>query len=155
MSQKLFSEYNKGDPVMIASAYELEQFFSYYGGNKTGVDIDEIANQIGTIAWIPNKDELQSWDGMLPVIIPSGQVVTLPFAALGEISGPSSDCMVVEEPDDSDGEVEVEIVRDKASEYGMVQNFAAETIQETYRYRFRCHFHCAPLHRPLSLMLCS
>ena len=131
MSQKLFSEYSKGDPVMIASAYELEQFFSYYGGNNTGLDVAAIANQIGTIAWIPNKEELQSWDGRLPVIIPSGQVVTLPFAALGEVPDLSSGQMIVEEPDDSDEEVE--IVRDKASEYGMVQNFAAETIQATYR----------------------
>jgi hypothetical protein len=131
MSQKLFSEYNKGDPVMIATAYELEQFFDYYGGNTTGVDVIDIANQIGTIAWIPNKEELKSWDGKLPVIIPNGQVINLPFAALGEIPVASSSNMIVEEPDDSDNEVEV--VRDKASEYGMVQNFAAETIQATYR----------------------
>ena len=131
-SQKLFSEYNKGDPVMIASVYELNQFFDYYGGNTTGLPVDEIANQIGTIAWIPTKEELKSWDGTLPVVLPSGQVITLPFAALGDTLSPSG--MIVEEHDGSGDEKEVEIVRDKASEYGMVQNFAAETIQATYRY---------------------
>lgn len=133
MSQKLFSEYNKGDPVLIASAYELNQFFDYYGGNTTGVDVEEIANQIGTIAWIPNKEELNSWNGTLSVIIPNGKVISLPFAALGEVPTASSQGAVIEEPDDSDEEKDVEVVRDKASEYGMVQNLAAETIQATYR----------------------
>lgn len=133
MSQKLFSEYNRGDPVMIASAYELEQFFNYYGGNTSGMEVEDIADQIGTIAWIPNKAELETWDGRLQVVLPNGKVVSLPFAALGEVPGSSNsnpDAIVVE-PDDSDGETEV--VRDRVSEYGMVQNFAAETIQATYR----------------------
>ena len=77
--------------------------------------------------------------------------MTLPFAALGEVpgagAGASSSSGIVEEPPDSDDDVEV--VRDKLSEYGMVQNFAAETIQGTYRYNcslisLRCH-HCGTL----------
>jgi hypothetical protein len=153
MSQKLFSEYSRGDAVLIAPADELQQFFEYYGdgGNATGLSVEEIANQIGNIAWIPNKEELKSWDGKLPVVLPTGQVVTLPFAALGEVpgagAGASSSSGIVEEPPDSDEDVEV--VRDKLSEYGMVQNFAAETIQGTYRYNcslisLRCH-HCGTL----------
>mmetsp|Transcript_21472 Transcript_21472/g.36146 ORF Transcript_21472/g.36146 Transcript_21472/m.36146 type:complete len:1579 (-) Transcript_21472:190-4926(-) len=137
-SQKLFSEYSRGDPVLIASAYELEQFFECYGGNNTGLSAAEIANQIGNIAWIPNNDELQSWDGKLPVILPTGQVVTLPFAALGEVPGVKSGTTsngIVEEPD-SDEDIDMPVVRDRVSEYGMVQNFAAETIQGTYR-RYR------------------
>ena len=129
-SPKLFSEFQKGDPVQIASAFELEQFFEYYGGNTSGEDVNNIANQIGTIAWVPSKDELNSWDGKLPVVLPNGHIVTLPFAALGELSDPSRS-YVVEEPDDDDQPVLV--VRDKASESDLVQNLAAETIQATYR----------------------
>mmetsp|Transcript_22367 Transcript_22367/g.32590 ORF Transcript_22367/g.32590 Transcript_22367/m.32590 type:complete len:1458 (-) Transcript_22367:130-4503(-) len=132
---KLPSDYNKGDKVIVIGQDELQQLLSFYGTGEelSDQDIQDVAGTIATILWVPGYDDIDAWDGWIPVKTNKLKVLNLPFAALLEIPVTG----IVEEPDD---EEEVKIVRDKESEGNLVMQLAAETIQSTYR-RYRA---CKP-----------
>mmetsp|Transcript_22366 Transcript_22366/g.32582 ORF Transcript_22366/g.32582 Transcript_22366/m.32582 type:complete len:1512 (-) Transcript_22366:227-4762(-) len=132
---RLPSDFKRGDKVLVIERDELEQFLRFYsnGDDIDEEDLNEIAGTIVTVLWVPDRADIDAWDGWIPVKTSQQKVVNLPFAALIEIPVTG----IVEEPDDDD---ELHIVRDKESEGNLVMQLAAETIQSTYR-RYRA---CKP-----------
>lgn len=142
------TDYKKNDKVIIVNEIELEQLLDYYNeintntniitttsnNNKlTKKDIKELANHIVTIIWVPNKNELNSWDGRIIIKNELNKIYSIPFAAIIELNEG-----IVEESDDnnmnnSNNSNNIFVVRDKDSENNLVKQLAAETIQSTYR----------------------
>jgi hypothetical protein len=123
------SNYKKGDKMCVVAQIELEELLSIYGNSKAmkSQDVAELADKVVTILWVPSRNEINSWDGWIPVKTDKQMVYNLPFAALLEVSSNG----FVEEPEDR--EPEVYIIRDRESENNLVQLLAAETIQTAFR----------------------
>ena len=129
-SQKRPSDYEVGDHVGIVCKEELEELCNLYPSSATltSKQLDEFANHV-QISWLPNQYELRtSWDGCIEIITKKKKLFKVPFAAIIDLSDG-----IVEEPEDEEMEPERIIIRDSDSENILVQQFAAETIQSTFR----------------------
>lgn len=130
MKKKRLSDYQCGDHVGIVNHEELQEIYEVYLFKKLSKkDLKELANKLVTIEWLPNKEELNRWDGCIEVKTRKDLRFKIPFAAIIDITDG-----FIEEPDD-ELEPEILIVRDRDSENNLVKQLAAETIQSTYRFQ--------------------
>lgn len=135
---KQLSDFKVGDFAKIVKYNDLEEILMCYPGDMDPMEVLPHSEKEVRICWLPKPEELDDWDGLIAVLLLDGsdQTLLLPIAVIEDIMPLG----LVTEPVDDDllpvPKGSPKLVRDVTAEHLMIEQLAAESIQNAFRYAY-------------------